>query len=36
MAQFVAQIPLRQDFKVTPVVHMQEVADSIKARLAQG
>ena len=35
MARWVDQFPVRQDFKETPVVHMQEVAESIKAMLAQ-
>ena len=36
VAFFLADIPLRQDFKVTPVVHMHEAMDAAKAMMAQG
>lgn len=36
MAQYLAQVPIRQDFKVTPVVYLHDVMESVKSMMAQG
>jgi muconolactone delta-isomerase len=36
VTQFVHGIPFKQDFKVTPVMHVQEVMAMMKAAMAQG
>lgn len=35
IAQFVNAIPIRQEFRVTPVEHLQQVKETLKAIVAQ-
>ncbi|MCH9036782.1 MAG: hypothetical protein IH860_05640 [Chloroflexi bacterium] len=36
LAPFLASVPLKQDFKVTPVVHEHEVIELAKSMMGQG
>ena len=36
IAQFVNTIPIRQEFRVTPVEHLQQMVETAKAMMARG
>ena len=36
LARYLVEVPLKQDFKVTPVAHMHDVLATARAMMAQG